>query len=183
VEPLLPPALEKNDRRASQVIWVFSFVIFAAISAMGAVHFDVNWGFNLHIFAKINAVINSIVSLLLAAALVAVKSRKYLLHKRLMMTAVILSAIFLVSYVMHHLFTKTTVYGGTGAIRYFYLVVLTTHIVLAAIIMPFVLFTAYRALTADFPRHKKLARITWPIWFYVSLTGVLVYLMISPYYV
>jgi putative membrane protein len=99
-----------------------------------------------------------------------------------MILAMFLSVLFLISYVCHHLFAGDTKYGGEGAIRYVYFFILTTHIFLAAIIMPFVLFTAYRALIAEFPRHKKLARITWPIWFYVSMTGVLVYLFISPYY-
>jgi len=178
----LAPGLQKNDKKAGTLIWIFSFVIFAAIAAMGAIHLKVDLGFDVHIFARINAVINSIVTLLLAAALVAVKSRKLVLHKNLMLLAMLLSVIFLVSYVCHHLFAGDTKYGGVGAIRYFYFFILITHIFLAAIIMPFVLFTAYRALIGEFPRHKKLARITWPIWFYVSMTGVLVYLFISPYY-
>ena len=105
-----------------------------------------------------------------------------MLHKRLMVTAMILSVLFLLSYVCHHLFAGDTKFGGQGGIRYFYFFILITHVFLAAIIMPFVLFTAYRALISEFPAHKKLARITWPIWFYVSMTGVLVYLFISPYY-
>ncbi len=179
---LLEPVLEKNDKKAKTLIWIFSFVIFSAIAAMGAIHIKVDLGFNVHIFATVNAVINTMVTLLLAAALIAIKQRKLLLHKRLMVMAMMLSVVFLLSYVCHHLFAGDTKYGGTGAIRYLYFFILTTHIFLAAIIMPFVLFTAYRALIAEFPRHRKLARITWPIWFYVSMTGVLVYLFISPYY-
>ena len=178
----LEPVFQKNDKKARTLIWIFSFVIFSAIAAMGAVHLKVDLGFNVHIFATINAVINTMVTLLLAAALVAIKLRKFLLHKRLMLVAMMLSVLFLVSYVCHHLFAGDTKYGGTGALRYLYLFILTTHIFLAAIIMPFVLFTAYRALIAEYPQHRKLARITWPIWFYVSMTGVLVYLFISPYY-
>ena len=179
---LLEPVFQKNDKKASTLIWIFSAVIFLAIATMGAVHLKVDLGFNVHIFAAINAVINTMVTLLLAAALVAVKLRKLVLHKRLMLTAMLLSVLFLISYVCHHLFAGDTKYGGEGALRYLYFFILITHIFLAAIIMPFVLFTAYRALIAEFPEHKKLARITWPIWFYVSATGVLVYLFISPYY-
>ncbi|MEO5592335.1 MAG: DUF420 domain-containing protein [Chitinophagaceae bacterium] len=179
---LLDPVFQKNDKKAKKLIWVFSFVIFSAIAAMGAVHLKVDLGFDVHIFAKINAVINTIVSVLLAAALVAIKLRRLLLHKRLMLAAMFLSVLFLISYVCHHLFAGDTKYGGEGGWRYLYFFILSTHIFLAAIIMPFVLFTAYRALIAEFPLHKKLARITWPIWFYVSVTGVLVYLFISPYY-
>src|SRR5450432_3607058 len=179
---LLEPVFQKNDKKARTLIWIFSAVIFLAVATMGAVHLKVNLGFNVHIFATINAVINTIVTILLAAALVAVKLRKLLFHKTLMLTAMILSVLFLISYVCHHLFAGDTKYGGQGPLRYFYFFILITHVFLAAVIMPFVLFTAYRALIAEFPEHKKLARITWPIWFYVSMTGVIVYLFISPYY-
>ncbi|HEY4151435.1 MAG TPA: DUF420 domain-containing protein [Chitinophagaceae bacterium] len=179
---MLQPVLTKNDTKARWLIGIFSFVVFSAIVTLGAIKIDFHPGFDVHIFAKFNAVINSIVSVLLAAALVAVKLRKYVLHKRLMLTAMVLSILFLVSYILHHLLAGDTKFGGVGAIRYFYFIILITHIFLAAVILPFILFTAYRALVSEFPKHKKLARITWPIWFYVSLTGVLVYLLISPYY-
>ena len=94
----------------------------------------------------------------------------------------VLSIVFLVSYISHPLLAGENKYGGDGAIRYFYFFILGTHIFLAAIILPFILFTAYRALVAEWPGHRKLARITWPIWFYVAVTGVVVYFMISPYY-
>ena len=156
----------------------------------------INLGFDVHIFAKANAVINSTVSVLLIAALVAVKSKNYLLHKRIMLTAMALSILFLVSYIAHHLLAGDTHFGDTnhngiteeaekaaaGGIRYIYFAILATHIFLASVILPFILYTAYRGLTADFGKHKKLSRITWPIWLYVSITGVVVYLMISPYY-
>ncbi len=182
MDNLLAPSLQKNDRKAAITIWIFSVVIFALVATVGAFHLKVDLGFDVHLFAKINAVINSMVTLLLATALVAVKKRKLLLHKRLMLVAMVLSLIFLLSYVCHHLFAGDTKYGGTGPLRYVYFFILITHIFLAAVIMPFVLFTAYRALTGEFSRHMKLARITWPIWFYVSVTGVVVYLLISPYY-
>jgi len=179
---MLEPLLAKNDRKAGWLIGIFSVIIFAAIATLGAIKTDFHPGFDVHIFAKFNAIVNTIVSVLLAAALVSVKLQKYVLHKRLMLTAMVLSILFLISYVLHHLLAGDTKFGGVGAIRYFYFFILITHIFLAAIIMPFVLFTAYRALISEWPQHKKLARITWPIWFYVSLTGVLVYLFISPYY-
>ena len=99
-----------------------------------------------------------------------------------MLWAIGFSVLFLVSYICHHLFTGETSYGGSGLIKLVYYFILITHIVLAGIILPFILFTAYRGLTAEFHKHKKLARITWPLWFYVAVTGVIVYLMISPYY-
>ena len=150
--------------------------------ALGKVKLNVDLGFDEHIFAKINAAINSTVSVLLLLALIAVKNKKYLLHKRIMITAIILSCLFLVSYICHHLFTGETKFGGEGNIRYVYYFILGTHIILAAIILPFILFTAYRSMIGEYAKHKKLARITWPIWFYVAVTGVVVYFMISPYY-
>lgn len=179
---MLQPVFAKNDRKARLLIGVFSFVVFAAVVVLGRVKLEINAGFDVHIFAKVNAVINSAVAILLAAALIAIKQRKPLLHKKLMMSAMILSILFLVSYIAHHLLAGETTFGGEGTIRYVYYVILATHIFLAAIILPFILFTAYRAMVAEWPAHKKLARVTWPIWFYVAVTGVVVYLMISPYY-
>jgi putative membrane protein len=95
--------------------------------------------------------------------------------------AIYLSILFLVTYIGHHMFAGETTYGS-NSLKSFYYFILITHIFLAAIILPFILFTAYRALIAEFPAHKKLARITWPIWFYVAVSGVIVYIMISPYY-
>jgi putative membrane protein len=99
-----------------------------------------------------------------------------------MLAAMALSVVFLLSYIAHHLLSGNTPYGGQGVWRTLYFIILATHIFLAAIILPFILFTAYRALVAEWPAHRKLAKITWPIWFYVAVTGVVVYLMIAPYY-
>jgi putative membrane protein len=156
----------------------------------------VNLGFDVHLFAKANAIINSCVALLLLAGLIAVKNKNYLLHKRIMLTAMSLSILFLVSYICHHLFAGEARFGdinhdgllsetekaNTGSLRIIYYFILGTHIPLAGIVLPFILFTAYRALIGEFDKHKKLVRITWPIWFYVAVSGVIVYWMISPYY-
>ena len=99
-----------------------------------------------------------------------------------MLSAMILSILFLVSYILHHLFTGETSFGGTGAIKAVYYVILATHILLAGLSLPFILLTAYRSLSAEYPAHRKLAKRVWPVWFYVSVTGVVVYLMINPYY-
>ena len=179
---MLTAVWTKNDVRARFLIIALSVIVFGAIVALGKVKLNVDLGFDEHIFAKINAAINSTVSVLLLLALIAVKNQKYLLHKRIMLTAIILSCLFLISYICHHLFTGETKFGGEGSIRYVYYFILGTHILLAAIILPFILFTAYRSMIGEFERHKKLARITWPIWFYVAVTGVVVYFMISPYY-
>jgi putative membrane protein len=179
---MLPPEWKKNDVKARTLIIAVSVVIFAAITMLARVKLNVSLGFNEHIFAKINAAINSVVTVLLLAGLLAVKNKKYQLHKRIMLSAIVLSCLFLVSYICHHLFTGETKFGGTGTIRYIYYFILGTHIVLAGVILPFILFTAYRALIGEWPQHKRLAKITWPVWFYVTLTGVIVYFMISPYY-
>lgn len=182
---MLTPVLKKNDKQARLLILTFSFVVFAVVASLGYPKFqlkDVDLGFNKHIFATFNAFVNSAVSVLLVWALAAVRQRKFLLHKKLMLTAMVLSILFLVSYIAHHLFAGDTKFGGAGFVRYFYLTLLATHIFLAAVILPFILFTAYRSLTGEYDKHKKLAKYTWPLWLYVSVTGVIVYLMISPYY-
>jgi len=193
---MLPPVLQKNDKQANWLILVFSFVVFAAVTLLSRLKLNVDLGFNVHFFAELNAIINSIVTILLLAGLAAVRQGKYLLHKRIMTTALILSVIFLISYICHHLFAGETRFGDinhdgivsadektlAGPKRIFYFIILSTHIPLAGIILPFVLYTAYRALIGEWSKHIKLARYTWPIWLYVSVTGVLVYLLISPYY-
>lgn len=179
---MLPASIQKNDKRASLLIIIFSVIVFVAVVFLSRIKVDVSLPFNVHVFAKINAILNSAVSFLLLVGLMSVKRGRYQLHRKVMMSAMVLSLLFLVSYICHHLFSESTSYGGEGTIRYVYYFILITHILLAAIILPFILYTSYRALVAEWPAHRKLAKITWPIWFYVSVTGVVVYLMISPYY-
>lgn len=193
---MLPPLLQKNDSQARWLIGIVSFVIFTAIVILSRVKLEANLGFDVHVFALANACINSGVSLLLILGLIAIKQRRYVLHKKLMLAAMILSIVFLLSYVSHHLLAGDTRFGdinrdnivdpselaAVGSKRLIYFIILITHIFLAAVILPFILFTTYRALIAEWPGHRKLAKITWPIWLYVSITGVIVYLMISPYY-
>mgnify|MGYP000085093968 CR=1 FL=1 len=179
---MLQPSLKKNDSRAKLLIGIFSFVVFAVVVSLGKIQLKVDLGFNVHVFATINAFINSVIAVLLVLALIAVKNKNFLLHKRMMMSALLLSILFLVSYIAHHLFAGETKFGGEGVLKTIYYIILITHIFLAAIILPFILFTAYRALIGEYETHKKLAKITWPLWFYVAVTGPIVYLMISPYY-
>ncbi len=180
---MLEASIKKNDKKASVLIFIFSAIVFVAVVFLSRIKLEVELPFNVHLFAKINAVINSLVSFLLLVGLLSVKRGNYRLHKKVMMTAMVLSLLFLVSYICHHLFSDSTSYGGDGFVKGVYYFILITHIILAAIILPFILFTSYRALVAEWPGHRKLAKITWPIWFYVSVTGVIVYWMISPYYV
>lgn len=179
---MLTPSIKKNDKLARVLILTVTFVVFAAVVILERVQLKVDLGFDVHIFALFNAIINSIVTILLIWAMVAIKQKSYVLHKKLMLFAMVLSALFLVSYISHHLLAGDTKYGGEGILKTIYLVILITHIPLAAIILPFILFTVYRALIGEYDKHKKLARYTWPLWLYVSITGVLVYIFISPYY-
>jgi putative membrane protein len=180
---MLQATMKENDKQAKWLIGIFSFVVFAAVTILSKFKLQLDLGFNVHIFAAINAVINSIIAVLLVAAVMVVKKGNYLLHKKLMMSALILSILFLISYIAHHLLAGETKFGGTGAIKVVYLIILFTHIFLAAIILPFILFTAYRALTGNYPEHKRLAKITFPLWLYVAITGPVVYFLISPYYI
>lgn len=178
----MEPLLQRNDKLARILIIGVSVIVFVAIVLLGKYRTGREVSFDPHIFAQANAVINSIVAILLVAGIFAARNGQYTRHRNIMISAIGLSVLFLVSYICHHLFAGETKFGGTGSIRYIYFFILATHIILAAIILPFILFTAYRGLTGENVRHRKLARITWPIWLYVALTGPLVYLLISPYY-
>ncbi len=180
---MLTPVLQKNDSKARIIILTLSVIVFAAVVILNKIQLDVNLPFNPHVFATISAIVNSLVAVLLIAGLVTAKQKNYVLHKKIMMTAIVLSVLFLLSYIAHHLFAGETKFGGEGTIKTLYYLILFTHIPLAGIILPFILFTAYRALIGEYDKHKKLTRITWPVWLYVAVTGVIVYWMISPYYV
>ncbi|MER3470231.1 MAG: DUF420 domain-containing protein [Chitinophagaceae bacterium] len=188
--------LKKNDAKARNLIIAFSVIVFAAVSFLGRFKLNVTLPFDEHIFAKANAVINAVVTVLLIAGLIMIRRGQRETHKNIMLAAMALSVLFLVSYICHHLFSGEARFGDlnhdgvvsadektiAGSLRYVYYVILGTHIVLAGIILPFILFTAYRALIGEYPQHKKLAKITWPIWLYVAATGPIVYWLISPYY-
>jgi putative membrane protein len=195
---MLQPSIQKNDKLANRFIWAVSIIVFLAVAGMSRINLSkvVTLPFDVHIFATINAVVNSMVAILLVAGIVTVKNKNYEVHKKIMLTAIALSVIFLLSYICHHLFAGETKFGDldhdtilslnekmmAGSTRYIYYALLLTHIPLAAIILPFILFTAYRALTGEYDKHKKLVRITWPVWFFVAVSGVIVYVMISPFY-
>ena len=193
---MLAASITKNDKKARVFIFTVSIIVFVAVVILSKVKLDVDLPFNVHVFATANALINSLVALLLIAGLVAVKQKKYAVHKKIMLAAIVLSVLFLISYIAHHLLAGETRFGDinhdavlsddekiqAGGLRTFYYFILLTHIPLAAVTLPFILFTAYRGLTGEYDKHKKLTRITWPVWFYVATTGVIVYMMINPYY-
>ncbi len=195
--PSLRPVLARNDRLAGWLIISFSIVVFAIVAALGRIpHPDLALPFNVHLFATANAVINATVSVLLITAVWMAKSRRLVPHRNLMYVAMVLSVLFLLSYIAHHLLAGEARFGdvngdglvsdaekaAAGGLRMIYFILLSTHILLASIILPFILYTAYRGMTGDYAKHRRLARWTWPLWLYVSVTGPIVYLMISPYY-
>ena len=193
---MLAPVIKKNDQQAKWLIGIFSVVVLVVVTFLSKFTLVVDLPFDKHIFALVNALLNATVAVLLIAALVAVKQKKYVAHKNIMLTALLLSVLFLVSYIAHHLFAGETKFGDTdhdgivsvaelalvGNTRGMYFILLATHIILAATSLPFILFTAYRGLTGEFEDHKRKAKRMWPIWFYVAVTGPLVYMMIKPYY-
>lgn len=190
------PVLNKNEKNARILIWSVSVIVFLGIAGLSGIHLDYQLSFDPHLFAAFNAIANSVVAILLIAGLVSVKRKNYRLHKKIMLAAIVISVLFLISYVCHHLLSGESKFGDlnhdgilsseekieAGSLRYLYYFILITHIPLAGIFLPFILFTAYRALSGDYQKHKKIARITWPIWLYVAITGVAIYLLISPYY-
>lgn len=139
-------------------------------------------GYDTSFLPPIYATINGITALLLITGVAAIKNGRQLLHERIMKVCITLSAIFLILYLVYHVTSESTPYGGEGAIRGVYFFILITHILLSVGVIPLVLFTFARAISRDFKRHRALARITFPVWLYVAVTGVIVYLMISPYY-
>jgi putative membrane protein len=163
-------------------------VLSIAIPLVVALLFGVNLrklGFDvkpLYILPPIYASINGVTAFLLIAAVVAIKNGNRKLHEYLMKLAIACSISFLVMYVAYHMTSDSTKFGGEGAIKYLYYFILITHILLSIIIIPLVLTTYVKAWSEKFDKHKKLAKITFPIWLYVAITGVIVYVMIAPYY-
>jgi putative membrane protein len=136
----------------------------------------------MYLLPKLNAFINGTAFVVLIAAFIAIKNKNVALHKKLTTTAMFLSILFLLSYITFHFTTESTHYCGEGAMKYLYFFILITHILLSAIIVPLVLFTYARGHMMQVEKHRRIAKITWPLWLYVTATGVIVYLMISPCY-
>jgi len=162
---------------------IYIVILSIAIPIVVALMFSIKLDVELPIFLPpIYATINAITGVLLLIAVWAIKNKKRLLHERLMKTAILCSIVFLVMYLAYHMTSDSTKFGGEGAIKYIYLFILLTHILLSILVIPFVLLTYVRAITNDFEKHKKIAKITFPLWLYVAISGVAVYLLISPYY-
>lgn len=136
----------------------------------------------LNFLPPVYASINALTALILILAYVSIRQQKIQLHEKLMKTAIALSLVFLVMYIAYHMTSDPTPYGGEGVVKYFYYFILISHILLSITIIPMVLITYVRAISKRFSDHRKIAVITFPIWLYVAVTGVIVYLMIAPYY-
>lgn len=168
-----------DSKKYNKWIVILSIVIPLAVAALFGVKLDIE----LPVFLPpIYATINAITALVLVLAFLAITNGKRVLHERLMKFAIVLSVCFLLMYVLYHMTSDSTQYGGEGFMKIVYFIILIAHILMSIIIIPFVLITYVRAITSDFERHKKIARITFPLWLFVAISGVVVYIMISPYY-
>jgi len=171
--------MNPDQKKYNKFIVILSVVIPLVVAILFGVKIDIK----LPVFLPpIYASINALTAVILIVAVWAVKNKKLKLHENLMKTAIALSAVFLVLYVAYHMTSDSTGFGGEGVVKFVYFFILISHILLSILIIPFVLITFVRAITNDLERHKKIARITFPLWLYVALTGVVVYIMISPYY-
>ncbi len=173
-----------NEKKYNKWIVTLSIIIPVVVTILFSVNlrklgFDVE---PLTFLPPIYATINGFTAVLLIAAVWAIKNKKIVLHKSLMKTAIGCSVLFLILYIAYHMTSDSTKFGDEGTIKYVYYFILISHILLSIIIVPFVLITYVRAITNNIERHKKIAKITFPIWLYVAISGVVVYLMISPYY-
>lgn len=174
----------QNEKKYNKWIVALSIIIPLAVAGLFGVKLK-DLGINIEpltFLPPIYATINGFTAIVLIVAVIAIKKRNRKLHERLMKFAIALSVCFLLMYIAYHMTSDSTKYGGEGTIKYVYLFILLTHILLSIVVIPFVLITYVRAITNNLERHKKIAKITFPLWLYVAVTGVVVYLMISPYY-
>jgi len=176
----------ENEQKVKRFIWTMAVVIPAAVALLFLIppveDLSEETRRALYVLPKLNAIFNGTAFLCLIGAFIAIKNKRIQVHKAFTTTALLLSMLFLVSYVAFHLTTESTKFGGEGWVRGVYFFILISHILLSTGIIPLVLFTYTRGLGMQVEKHRKLARVTWPIWLYVTATGVIVYLMISPYY-
>jgi putative membrane protein len=172
------------EKKFKTPIILVSIIIPVAVVLLFSIRL-IDFGINvapLSFLPPIYATINGITAALLVSAVVAIKKGNRAIHEKLMTTAIVCSVVFLLMYVAYHMTADPTKFGGEGAIKYVYFFLLLTHIALSVTIIPLVLFTYVKALAGQFDNHKKIAKITFPLWLYVAVTGVVVYLMIAPYY-
>lgn len=176
----------ENERNIKRFIWTMAVVIPAAVALLFLIppveNLSEEVRASLYVLPKLNAIFNGTAFFCLIGAFIAIRNKNIKVHRAFTTTALILSMLFLLSYVSFHLTTESTKFGGEGWVRTVYFAILISHIVLSTGIIPLVLFTYVRGLGMQVGKHRKIAKITWPIWLYVTATGVIVYWMISPYY-
>ncbi|MGD1843455.1 MAG: DUF420 domain-containing protein [Thermonemataceae bacterium] len=165
-----------------KLINILSIAIPVAVAVLLSIRTKLYLGEWTSYLPHLNGIINSITSILLVLGLIAIRKKNVKLHRSLMLASFVLGAIFLIAYIFYHISNPSTSYGGEGLIRYVYFFFLITHILLSIIVVRFVLLALYYAVSKQFTQHKRIVKIAYPVWLYVSITGVIVYLMISPYY-
>ena len=171
--------ISKNDKKLKQAIWAVSIVIPIAVAILFTVKIE---GLDLGFLPPIYASLNALTAIGLIVAIIAIKRKNRKLHQRLIQVCLIFSILFLLLYVLYHMTSDTTPYGGEGILKMIYFFLLISHILLSMVVIPIVLFAYLFAWQGDFVRHKKWTKFAFPLWLYVAVTGVLVYVMISPYY-
>jgi len=174
-----------KQRNYTPIIWVISVVaviIILALNYLPRSTTNTIFGFDLTVMPLANAFFNGISFILLVCALVMIKKGNIPAHRNFIISAFISTFLFLISYLAYHAMAGSTSFGGDGFMKYLYYFILITHVFLSSILLPLSLFTLNKGLNMDVAKHKRIARWTMPIWLYVSLTGVLVYVLISPYY-
>jgi putative membrane protein len=176
------PPREDLSKKLGIAGWVFSAAVLLLVVAMRRIHLPLPDGWSTASLPPFHAAVNAAVALMLVVSLISIKLGKVSLHRATMVTAMFLSVVFLLSYVAYHITTEPTRYGGAGMMRTMYFILLASHIVLAAVSLPFILFTFIAGWTNRFTAHRKLARWVFPLWLYVAITGPVCYLMLRPYY-
>lgn len=170
-----------KEKKFNRLITIVSIVVPIVVAALFGIKIDgvERLGF----LPPIYAAINGLTAVLLIFAVIAIKNGNTSLHQKLMTTCICLSLVFLILYIIYHMTSESTSYGGEGAVKYVYFFILISHIILSIVVIPLVLKTYAKAYLGKYESHRKLAKITFPIWLYVAITGVVVYFMISPYYI
>ncbi len=168
------------EKRLNTIAYIVSAVVLLLVGAMR--RYKIDLGIDFSFLPPVHASLNALTAVILVFAFWQIKNQRVEAHRRAIYAAMVCSALFLVSYVLYHFTTPETRYGGTGIWRTVYFFVLITHVILAAVILPFILLTFNRAYTGQYARHRRIARWVFPLWLYVAVTGPICYLMLRPFY-
>lgn len=169
-------------KKLNTFAWIITVVVTALVVGMRYIKLDLPEGVDFSFLPGFHSSINALTAVVLIYAFIQIKKKQVERHRNAIMIAVVLSVLFLLSYVLYHITNDPVLFGGEGTIRYIYFFLLITHVILAAVIFPFILFTLIRAYTGQIAKHRKMARWVFPIWLYVAITGPICYLMLMPYY-